>query len=131
MNKYYFVTYFLSIVLQYVRWKLKEKVDTLIHFCFSSRVRVYTKKLVKVATFFIYMFTPLIYSDLVGGADMVPAGLLQDVPHLPAPTRVVHAKGHEPSPFKTLNINKTFKLRHACSGPMAFFLILEYCTQIG
>ena len=50
MNNYYFVTYFLYLVWQYVRWKLKEKVDTLIHFCFSSRVRVYTKKLVKVAS---------------------------------------------------------------------------------
>ena len=31
-------------------------MDTLIHFCFSSRVRVYTKKLVKVATFFIWVY---------------------------------------------------------------------------
>ena len=57
MYKKYFVTYFLYIVRQYVRWKLKEKVDTLIHFCFFSRVRVYTIKLVKVATF-LYTFTP-------------------------------------------------------------------------
>ena len=56
MHKYYFVTYFLYFVWQYVRWKLKDKVDTLIHFCFSSRVRVYWKKLVKVTTFFILVY---------------------------------------------------------------------------
>ena len=56
MYKYYFVTYFLYFVCQSVRWKLKEKVDTFIHFCFFSRVRVYTKKLVKVAIFFILVY---------------------------------------------------------------------------
>ena len=56
MHKYYFVTYFLFFVWQYVRWKLKDKLDTIIHFCFFSRVRVYTKKLVKVATFFIWVY---------------------------------------------------------------------------
>ena len=37
MHKYYFVlTYFLYFVRQYVRGKLKEKVDTFIHFCLFS-----------------------------------------------------------------------------------------------
>ena len=56
MYKCYFVTYFLYFV-QYIRCKFKKKVDTFIHFCFFSRVRVYTKKLVKVATFFIWVYS--------------------------------------------------------------------------
>ena len=64
MYKYYFVAYFLYFVWQYVRWKLKEKVVTFIHFCFF--IRVYTKKLVKVATFFIWVYpsVPSLKRDL-------------------------------------------------------------------
>ena len=65
MYKYYFVTYFLYFVRQYVRWKLKEKVDTFIHFCFFIRVQVYTKKLVKVATFFKWVYP----SDCINPVD--------------------------------------------------------------
>ena len=58
MHKYYFVAYFLFFVWQYVRWKLKDKLDTFIHFCFFSRVRVYTKKACKSRNFF-HMGLPL------------------------------------------------------------------------
>ena len=60
MYRYYFVTYFLYFVRQYVRWKLKEKVDTLIDFCVFSRVRVYTEKLAKETTFLYGYFSEVL-----------------------------------------------------------------------
>ena len=55
MYKYYFVTYSL-LRLTICSLEIKRKGGHLYPLCFFSRVRVYTKKLVKVATFFILVY---------------------------------------------------------------------------
>jgi len=55
--KYYFEAYFITTLLD-TRLVGNEKVETLIDFFVLSRVRVYTKKGIEAATFYIRVYLP-------------------------------------------------------------------------
>ena len=55
MYKYYFVNYFFYFVCQYVRWKLKENVDTFIHTIYVAKRGFSVKHYFLVSSILIFI----------------------------------------------------------------------------